>query len=79
MNILIRLGSTESIKSFLINCPSAYAIISINALTKELLNNSLKVIEVKETEITRQFSFVTTLGAVNDIADKFMLFSCDNI
>lgn len=79
INTLIRLGSTEGIKLFLENCPSAYALISINALTKELLSGNLKIIEIDGMRISRQFSLVTVHGASNDIADRFMTFARDNI
>lgn len=78
MNILLQLGSTESIKSFLMNCPSAYAIISIVALTKELLQNTLKVIEIDGVTIDREFAFVTQLGSQNDLVERFVQFVNNN-
>lgn len=78
MNILLQLGSTEGIKSFLGSCPSAYAIISIAALTRDLMDNRLRVIEIDGLTIERNLSFVTTHGAKNEIVEKFMRFISDN-
>lgn len=74
MNILLQLGSTESIKSFLLNCPSAYAIISVSGVAKEVINNTLKIVDINEMIIEREFAFVTTQGAQNELAERFMQF-----
>lgn len=77
-NVLLQLGSTESIKSFLMNYPSAYAIISIAALTKELTDKRLKVVDVTSISLTREFTFVTTQGAQNELAERFITCLCHN-
>lgn len=74
MNILLQLGSTESIKLFLEYSPSVFAIVSITAVTKELLNNTLKVVEVADLELKREFAFVVTQGTHNEIQERFMQF-----
>ncbi len=74
MNIMLKLGSTESIKSFLINCTFSYAIISIAALTDELKQDKLKVIEINGMTMEREFSFVTHQGAQNELSDRFVNF-----
>lgn len=74
MNILLQLGSTESIKLFLENSPFVLAIISIAAVYKELVNNKLKIIEVIDLNLNREFSFVEAQGSHNDIVDKFKQF-----
>lgn len=78
MNVLLQLGSTESIKSFLDNCPSAYAFLSIVAITHELIENRLRVIEVEALTLEREFAFVTVQGAQNELVEKFMQFLYDN-
>lgn len=75
LNILLQLGSTESIKSFLLNYPSAYAIISIAALHKELIDNKLTVIEIENLELAREFTFILPQGTKHDLAEKFMQFA----
>lgn len=72
MNILLHMGSTESIKLFLENSPSVFAIVSIAAVTKELTNNTLKVIEVKGLNLLREFAFVIKQGTYNDIQERFI-------
>lgn len=74
LNVLLQLGSTESIKSFLENCTSAYAIVSIVAVVQELRLNRLKVIDIQGLEFVRQFTFVVNQGSQNEIVDRFMEF-----
>lgn len=74
MNVLLQLGSTESIKLFLENSPTVFAIVSITAVTKELTANKLKVIEVSNLDLYRKFSFVIPQGSHNEIRERFMRF-----
>lgn len=74
MNILLQLGNTESIKLFLENSPTVFAIVSISAVTKELLNNALKVVEVTDLNLEREFAFAVAQGAHNEIQERFMQF-----
>lgn len=74
LTILLQIGSTEGIKNFLDNCPSAYAIISIAALSKELLANTLQVVEIEGVTIEREFVFVVQQGSQNNFAERFMQF-----
>lgn len=75
LNVLLQLGSTEGIKSFLANSASAYAFISIAALTKELLAGTLKVVEIEGLTMPREFAFVALQGAQNELAEKFIRFT----
>lgn len=78
MNILFRLGSTESIKLFLENNKSIFAIVSIAAVTKELIHNTLKVVEITGLEFQREFAFVMAIGSHNEIQNSFMRFLNNN-
>lgn len=46
LNVVLQMGSTESIKLFLENS-EALGIVSIRAVTRELMSGRLKVIEVE--------------------------------
>jgi DNA-binding transcriptional LysR family regulator len=72
-NILMQLGSTESIKLFLENS-DAIGIISIKAITKELAAGQFKIIDVKGLTAERQFSFVRLQGQNGGLGDSFMQF-----
>ncbi len=74
MNILLQLGSSESIKHFLMYS-KAYAILSIISVSKELYENKLKVIDIKDIEFKREFTFMTLQGQHNEITDKFIQFA----
>jgi len=70
----IRLGSTESIKSYLMNAP-CMAFISIHAITDELKNGELKVIDVDGLDIVRTFYIITLQGKITGLADLFFHFA----
>lgn len=71
LNIVMQLGSTEAIKSFIHNA-DAVAIVSIIALLKELKEGILKVIEIKDVNMDRQFAFVQRQGEQNRISEVFI-------
>src|SRR3546814_4089753 len=64
--VIMHLGGTESIKSFLENSHST-AFISMRAVRKELQYGELKIIQVKDLQIVRNFSFIYLYGQ----PDKF--------
>lgn len=71
MNVLLQLGSTESIKLFLENS-DALGIVSIRAVTRELLSGALKIIDVEDFVVERDFQFVTLRGSGGGIEANFM-------
>lgn len=74
MNVILQLGSTESIKLFLENSPSVFAIVSVAAVAKELVNNTLKIIEIKDLELKREFAFVIKQGSHDAVKERFIQF-----
>lgn len=73
LNIIMNLGSTESIKSFLANSNSL-GLISINAVSKNIVNGEFKVIDIKVFNIVRTFYFIHQQGNISGFADVFMQF-----
>jgi len=78
LQVEIRLGSTESIKSYLMNAP-CMAFISIHAITDELKSGELKVIDVDELSIQRTFYIITLQGRITGLADLFFHFAQKHI
>lgn len=72
--IIMHLGSTESIKSFLeyANC---LGFVSIQAIQKELVSGQLKIIGIKDFKIPRTFSFVHLQGQAEGLSTTFMRFA----
>lgn len=56
------LGSTESIKSYLLFSDD-YAFVSVHAVSEELISNKLRLIEVEGLSLSRNFYFVNLHGA----------------
>lgn len=79
MNILLQLGSTESIKLFIENSPAVFSIVSISAVTKELMSDKLKVVEVTGLQLEREFSYVVAQGAHSEIQERFLRFLANTL
>lgn len=71
--IQIELGSTESIKNYLVASDS-FAFLSINSIARELKNNTLTVIDIKNFEIHRIFQFVSLHGDYNTTSERMKNF-----
>lgn len=74
MNVLIQLGSTESIKLFLENM-DAVAIVSVRAVTRELKAGIFKVIDIEGVNIERIFSFVLPVGQYGGLEENFIRYT----
>ncbi|WP_226065827.1 LysR substrate-binding domain-containing protein [Kaistella polysaccharea] len=73
LNIIMQLGSSESIKNYLLHS-EALAFLSISTVLQELKNNQLSVIDIKNFSIERNFHFITLKGEHSDLIDLFMKF-----
>ena len=71
LQIEMQLGSTESIKSYLMNS-DCVAFISIHAIKKELQNNELAVLDIKDLIIERFFYIITLQGKTDSLSDLFI-------
>ncbi len=74
LNIVMRLGNSEAIKRY-VATGDACAFMSIAAITDELKRNQLKVVEIEDVEMKREFSFITNSGDHNRLVDKFINFA----
>lgn len=74
LNVLIQLGSTESIKLFLENA-DALGIISVRAVTRELMAGRLKVIDVEGFRAERMFAFVEPQGQNSGVEENFIRYA----
>ena len=74
LNVKVVLASTESIKNFLLttNC---FSFLSIHAITKELKNAELQIVELNDFEIERYFFFVHPQGVIGRLPDNFRRFA----
>lgn len=71
LTIEMQLGSTESIKSYLLSS-DCVAFMSIHAVCKELKNNELTIIDVDDLEIERYFYIITLQGSQNALTELFI-------
>lgn len=74
LNVEMQLGSTESIKSYLLHSNSL-AFLSVNAILKELKNNECRIIDIKGLSIDRPFQFIQHYGQATSIAELFIRFA----
>lgn len=71
LQIEMQLGSTESIKSYLLNS-DCFAFMSIHAVDKELKNNELIVLDVENLSVERYFYIITLLGKSDSLSELFI-------
>lgn len=74
LNILIQLGSTESIKLFLENS-NCLGVVSIRAVSREIASGKLKIIDVAGFCAERMFSFVELQGQSGGLEESFTRFT----
>ena len=74
LQVEIRLGSTESIKSYLLHS-NCLAFLSIHSILKELKNNECRIIDIKGLSISRPFHFIQLYGQPSPLAELFIRFA----
>ena len=77
LNVVLQMGSTESIKLFLENS-EVLGIVSIRAVTRELMSGRLKVIEVEGFRAERMFTFAEPQGQNGGVEESFIRYACQN-
>ena len=73
LNITMRLGSSESIKSYLQHSDSL-AFLSVYTALQELKNNTLTIIDIKDFSIQRQFHSILPKGEQAPVLSSFLQF-----
>lgn len=74
LNVLLYLGGTESIKHFL-KCTDCLGIVSIRSISNELATGKLRVIEIKDLTMNREFCFARLQGQDGGLPSIFMNFA----
>jgi LysR family transcriptional regulator, transcriptional activator of the cysJI operon len=74
LQIIMHLGSTQSIKSFLEHS-NALSFISVRAIDQEVKQRILKIIDIKDFQIRRNFSFVSLHGQLEGVSSSFIRFA----
>ncbi|MEN2488965.1 LysR family transcriptional regulator [Flavobacterium sp. B11] len=71
LQIEMQLGSTESIKSYLLNS-DCFAFMSIHAVSKELKNKELIILDVEKLSVERYFYIITLQGKSDSLSELFI-------
>ncbi|MBK0380814.1 LysR family transcriptional regulator [Mucilaginibacter segetis] len=74
LNIEMQLGSTESIKSYLLSS-NCMAFLSVQSILKELKTNECRIIDIKNMNILRPFYFIQLHGQAIQLASFFLHFA----
>lgn len=74
LNVVMQLGSSESIKQYLLHS-DALAFLSISTILNELKNNQLTIIDVKNFSIERNFHFILPKGEQSELIRLFLKFT----
>ena len=70
----MQLGSTESIKSYLLHS-NCMAFLSIHSILEELKNNKLQIVDVKDLNLNRTFHFIQLHGETEGLPEVFIEFA----
>lgn len=70
----MQLGSTESIKSYLVHS-NCFAFLSVQSVLPELKANTLKIVDIKDLTIQRPFYFIQLHGQASPLAELFVRFA----
>lgn len=73
LNIVMQLGSSESIKNYLLHS-DALAFLSISTALNELKSNQLTIIDIKNFSIERNFHFILPKGEQSELIRLFLKF-----
>ena len=71
LNRIITLNSTEAIEQYL-HHSNTYALVSIHAVTENLVQNTLRIVDIKGLGFERDFYFVTRTGFQSKKIDLLM-------
>lgn len=74
LNVLMYLGSTESIKLFLEHT-DCMGIVSIRSISRELVSGNFRVVEIKDMPLEREFCFVQLQGQDSGLSQVFMQYA----
>ncbi|MFI3239611.1 MAG: LysR substrate-binding domain-containing protein [Bacteroidales bacterium] len=77
INIQMQLGNSESIIRYLQHS-DCYALISLTAVSEALTNNKLRIIDISDINIHRQFRFVYLHGTTSRLIERFKEFCIKN-
>ncbi len=78
LNIVMQLGSTESIKRYVCSA-DCMAIISVQAALQEIKAGTLKVVDIDDISFEREFAFVRTKGETLGITKDFISYIQEGI
>ncbi|AKK73729.1 transcriptional regulator [Chryseobacterium sp. P1-3] len=74
LNTVIQLGSSESIKNYLLYS-DCMAFLSISTILNELKSNRLTVIDIRNFSIERNFHFILPKGEQSELIKLFLRFA----
>ncbi|MFY7847237.1 LysR substrate-binding domain-containing protein [Chryseobacterium gambrini] len=74
LNVVMQLGSSESIKNYLLHS-DALAFLSVSTVLNELKNNQLTIIDIKNFSIERNFHFILPKGEQSELIRLFLKFT----
>ncbi|MBK1895868.1 LysR family transcriptional regulator [Chryseobacterium paridis] len=74
LNVIMQLGSSESIKNYLLHS-ECMAFLSVSTVLNELKNNTLSIIDIKNFSIERNFHYILPKGEQSELIKLFLRFS----
>lgn len=76
LRVEMQLGSTESIKNYILHC-DCVAFLSTHSILNELKENKYSKIAIQNFSIERDFVFIQQQGKADSLSDLFIKFAID--
>lgn len=73
LNVIMQLGSSESIKNYLLHS-DCMAFLSVSTVLNELKNNTLSIVDIKNFSIERNFHYILPKGEQSELIKLFLKF-----
>lgn len=71
LNVIMQLGSSESIKNYLLHS-ECMAFLSVSTILNELKNNMLSIIDIRNFSIERNFHYILPKGEQSELIKLFL-------
>lgn len=75
LDVLLHIGATEGIKGYLKASPGSYGVMSVISVRDALMADELKIIDIEDLTLERDFSFVAEQGASDPLRERFIEFA----
>ncbi|MGN1210567.1 MAG: LysR substrate-binding domain-containing protein, partial [Candidatus Cryptobacteroides sp.] len=71
LDVLLHIGATEGIKGYLKSSPGSFGVMSVISVRDALKADELKIVDISDMTMERDFSFVSLQGDFGPVQERF--------